>query len=102
MSVPIFRLRDATPLIAWYMRCCGFDGWASLWRTAYFLPGGMDDHGLVRHELKHLEQIERDGRVLFMVKYVWWLCRYGYWNNPYEIEARAAASQQPTSEALMR
>ena len=36
--------------------------------------------------------IERDGRVVFAVKYLWWLCRYGYCNNPYEVEARAAES----------
>lgn len=27
------------------------------------------------------------------VKYLWWLCRYGYWNNPYEVEARVAANK---------
>jgi hypothetical protein len=25
-----------------------------------------------------------------MIKYVWWSVRYGYFNNPYEIEAREA------------
>ena len=55
-------IRPATGLIAWYIRATGC----------------------------HLEQIERDGRVVFAVKYLWWLCRYGYWNNPYEVEARAA------------
>ena len=84
------KLRDAPPPISWFMRLFGFVGWASFWRTAYFLPGGLDNRGLVAHELKHLEQIERDGRVVFTVKYVWWLVRYGYQNNPYEEEARAA------------
>lgn len=28
---------------------------------------------LLRHERCHLEQIERDGRLLFSVKYLWWL-----------------------------
>lgn len=87
------NLRDAPPLIAWYMRLCGFHGWASFWRTAYFLPGGLDNPRLVRHELCHLEQIERDGRVWFAIKYLWWLTRHGYWHNPYEVEAMAAEHQ---------
>ena len=48
---------------------------------------------LLRHERCHLEQIERDGRLLFSIKYLWWLFRYGYYMNPYEIEARAAESK---------
>jgi len=83
-------LRDAPPLIAWFMKLFGFKGWASFWRTAYFLPGYLDNRGLVMHELKHLEQIERDGRGVFAVKYLYWLVRYGYENNPYELEAREA------------
>lgn len=86
-------IRTATGMIAWYMRTCGFAGWASFWRTIYVLPGHEHDQRLLRHERKHLEQIEHDGRVLFSIKYLWWLCRYGYWNNPYEIEARAAENK---------
>lgn len=72
------------------MRLCGFRGWASFWNTIYLLPGSELDERLIRHEVAHLEQIERDGRLLFTLKYMWWLARYGYWNHPYEIEARAA------------
>ena len=88
-------VRTATGLIAAYMKLCGFKGWASFWRTIYVLPGHEHDQRLLRHERKHLEQIERDGRVVFAVKYLWWLCRYGYYMNPYEIEARAAESKSP-------
>ena len=41
--------------------------------------------------MKHLEQIKRDGRIKFTIKYIYWLYRYGYFLNPYEIEARNAA-----------
>lgn len=77
-------------LIAAYMNLCGFKGWTSFWGVIYVLPGCESNQRLLRHERKHLEQIERDGRVLFSIKYLWWLCRYGYWNNPYEVEARKA------------
>lgn len=86
-------IRTATGLIAAYMRLCGFRGWASFWRTVYVLPGNEHDQRLLRHERCHLEQIERDGRILFALKYSWLTIRYGYWMNPYEIEARAAESK---------
>lgn len=57
------------------------------WRRVYMLPGDFDDITVRRHELVHIGQIERDGAVLFCVKYPWWLLRFGYRNTPYEIEA---------------
>lgn len=83
-------VRSATGLIALYMRLCGFKGWASFWNVVYLHPEHLGNQALIRHEAKHLEQIERDGRLLFSVRYLYWLCRFGYWNNPYEVEARAA------------
>lgn len=84
------KIKTATGMIAWAMRQAGFYGWTSFWHTIYVLPGWEDVDWLIRHEAKHLEQIERDGRLRFTVRYLWWLCKYGYWNCPYEIEARAA------------
>jgi hypothetical protein len=84
------RLRQAPPLIAWAMRLCGFYGWASFWRIIYVLPGHEHNERLLRHERCHLEQIEREGRLVFSIKYLWLLCRYGYYMNPYEVEARKA------------
>ena len=84
------RIKTATGVIALYMRVCSFQGWASYWSTVYLAPGSMQDRGLIRHEAKHLEQMVRDGRLVFTVKYLWWNCTRGYLNNPYEIEARAA------------
>lgn len=89
------QVKTATGLIAWYMRACKFDGWTSFWSTIYVMPGFEHDQRLLRHERKHLEQIESDGRLTFSIKYLWWLYRYGYWRNPYEVEARAAESKSP-------
>ncbi len=85
-------IKTTTGLLAWLMRQAGFLGWTSFWRVIYVLPGQEHNHRLLRHERAHLEQIERDGRLLFAIKYSWWTLRHGYWNNPYEIEARAAES----------
>ena len=61
-------VRAATGLIAWYIRATGCRGWTSFWRVIYALPGSENDQRLLRHERKHLEQIEHDGRVVFSVK----------------------------------
>ena len=80
-TIYVMTIRTATGLIAAYMRLCGFYGWASFWRTIYVLPGFENNQRLLRHERRHLEQIERDGRLKFTVKYLWWLARYGYWKT---------------------
>ena len=86
-------IRTAPGPIAAYMRLAGFKGCASFWRTIYVLPGHENDQHLLRHERKHLEQIERDGRLLFALRRSWLTLRHGYFMNPYEVEARAAESK---------
>lgn len=56
-------------------------------------PGYEHNVLLLRHERKHIEQMRRDGKLVYLIKYSYWLLRFGYRNNPYEIEARAA--EQP-------
>jgi len=41
-----------------------------------------------RHELEHAYQQIRDGRITFYLKYFYYSLRYGYEDNPYEVEAR--------------
>ena len=83
-------IRTASGPILWYMKVCGFQGWTSCWGVIYMAPGYELHEALLRHERKHLEQMQRDGKLVYSIKYSYWLLRYGYWNNPYEIEARAA------------
>jgi hypothetical protein len=44
----------------------------------------------VKHELKHVEQFKRLGFTRFLLLYAWYSLKYGYFNNPLEVEARAA------------
>jgi hypothetical protein len=71
----------------WFLRAC--DGLAITmpWRRVYVLEEHRHDLTMIRHELVHLEQIDRDGPLLFSLKYLYWLARHGYRRNPYEIEA---------------
>ena len=45
---------------------------------------------LYKHENRHLKQVKEEGRLKFACKYLWYNIRYGYDNNPYEIDARQA------------
>lgn len=44
----------------------------------------------MNHELVHVAQYQRYGFVPFIFRYVWYSIRFGYNQNPFEIEARAA------------
>lgn len=86
-------IKTASGLILLYMKACGFKGWTSFWNVIYMAPGYEHNVLLLRHERKHIEQMRRDGKLVYLIKYSYWLLRFGYRNNPYEIEARAA--EQP-------
>ena len=45
---------------------------------------------VMRHELAHVRQWERYGKVGFLARYLWQCARYGYANAPLELEAEAA------------
>ncbi len=68
------------------------------WRRIYALREHFDDEILRRHEMIHIEQIERDGAVVFSLRYLCWLARYGDRQNPYEIEAYAREKDPAPSQ----
>jgi hypothetical protein len=86
-------IKTANGLILLYMKACGFKGWTSFWNVIYMAPGYEQHVGLIRHERKHIEQMRRDGKLVYLIKYSYWFLRYGYKMNPYEVEAQAA--EQP-------
>ena len=51
------------------------------------------------HERMHVEQWRRHGRMRFLARYLYYHFRYGYWDNPFEIEARRAESASHTDPA---
>lgn len=52
----------------------------------------LTDKNWVKHELKHIEQYKKYGYIGFLTRYLWFSFKYGYYNNPLEIEAREAES----------
>lgn len=49
---------------------------------------------LLRHEVMHVHQWKRFGALLFLWKYITYSIKYGYFNNPLEVEARKAESDK--------
>jgi hypothetical protein len=89
----------ATGLIKRYMLFMGYLGWTSFWNTIYYIDqASLKNEELKRHELKHIEQMKRDGKLKFTNKYLWYSLRFGYKNNPYEVEARKAEKEENTTK----
>lgn len=47
----------------------------------------------LKHELCHVKQFKENGYLLFLFKYLWESLKKGYYNNKYEVEARAAEEE---------
>jgi hypothetical protein len=85
-----FRLVRRLPL--WWVPG-GVSG-LTLWNRVYLAPAArpMDSSApaflaLVFHELIHVLQFRRNP-IRFPFRYLWHHLRFGYWNNPAEVEAR--------------
>lgn len=83
--------RRARGLIERFLRYHGFAAVTLPWRTVYVLDEYAHRRDIVAHERVHLDQIERDGPVKFSLLYLYYLARFGYERNLYEIEAYAKA-----------
>lgn len=67
----------------------------TLGRTIIVHPAATLSARLLRHELAHVRQWERDP-VGFPFRYLWNHLKFGYHDNPYEIEARSAERPDTT------
>ena len=86
----MIKHKIAKGLILWFMQKMGYLGWTSFWNTIYYIDEkSMNDESIRRHELKHIEQINRDGILKFSIMYLYYAIIYGYRENPYEVEARS-------------
>jgi hypothetical protein len=64
----------------------------TVWRTVCLAPGAALEPGLLLHELRHVDQFESDPA--FPLRYLFASVRYGYRQNPYEVDARAFAARR--------
>lgn len=77
----------------WLLNGLGLAGIVMPWRSIYYLEPWQKSPEFIRHELVHIEQIDRLGPIRFSVLYLYYLARYGYRNSPLEREAYACESQ---------
>lgn len=78
-------------IIKKYLDIFKFDALTTFWGVIYYKDiNAFNDLKLKKHEIMHENQMKRDGYIIFHIKYTWYLLIYGYWNNPYEVEARKA------------
>jgi len=82
--------RPAPHVIRWFLRATGFAGITLPPLAIFILAERINEERLVRHEQAHWQQYERMGALKFYVTYIWYTIRHGYYNNPMEVEARAA------------
>jgi len=54
----------------------------------------MKDKCWVCHELKHVEQYQQNGFIVFIMKYLFDWLKNGYYNNRFEVEARNSEMEE--------
>ena len=55
----------------------------------------LNDQRWLKHELVHIEQYKKHGLLKFLTLYLWYSMKYGYYNNPFEVEAREKEKELP-------
>ncbi len=66
--------------------------WAiTILNTSYFSVGESDvNRNWMNHENEHKRQWKQYWYIGFIFLYIWYLIKYGYYNNPLEVQARKA------------
>jgi len=85
------RFRTAGWFWSTVLERAGYLGVFTPWGTIYLLPHYASDRRLQAHEWAHAMQRERDGYFRFWFLIFYYAIRHGYWDSPYEVEARAIA-----------
>lgn len=50
----------------------------------------LQNQAWLKHELCHVRQFNQHGFLPFIIKYLWQSVKKGYYNNPFEVQARAS------------
>ena len=59
------------------------------------------EESILSHEAVHVRQWKQHGLLRFAVLYVWFHFCYGYWQNPFEVEARSEALTRVVPQAVV-
>ena len=95
MSKPAFYIKENSWLAKLAAKKLNAESVAMVLGKTIHLYGSTKENFLaderwVKHELCHIKQFVANGYLLFSIKYLWESLRVGYYNNKFEVEARAA------------
>ncbi len=90
-----FTIKENSRLAAIAAKKLGTKSVAMVFGNTIHLHGAgkeefLKDTRWVKHELCHLQQYRQHGYIGFIIKYLWQTIRKGYYNNQFEVAARAA------------
>ena len=83
-------IKPARHVVRWFLRTFGYGGITLPPFGIFILAERINEERLQKHELTHWEQYKKMGLLKFYATYIWYNLKYGYINNPMEIEARSA------------
>jgi hypothetical protein len=86
--------RPAGHVIRLFLRATGYTGICLPPFGIFILSECMHNSALVQHEQCHWRQAQRMGVARWAITYLWYNLRYGYQNNPLEVEARGGKRYQ--------
>lgn len=78
----------------WFLNRLSLDGFTTYW-AIYVKPMEANRmHTVIKHERVHEADMKAEGYLIFTVKYLYYLAKYGYKANPYEVKARRLSGQE--------
>lgn len=92
-----YRRGGLPPRIAGWLLGQGSVAAITLWSTVWIGERTVLDDELLLHELRHVAHFGASRA--FPILYVWESLRRGYWNNRFEVDARAYAAQRVRGRA---
>jgi hypothetical protein len=81
---------EAKGPVKWWLKFAGYKAITLPPFGIFITWDRFNSPSLRRHEMVHWKQAQEFGIVMFYAKYLFFQVRYGYWNNPMEVEARKA------------
>jgi len=89
MEVDFFYILVKLPNWCWYKKYRGFGG---IYPFVFYKSLKQPvQQGVIIHELEHLKQFRKQP-FTFHFRYIYYLIKFGYKKNPYEISARKIQS----------
>jgi len=83
------KVQEAKGIYSWFLYKFNYGAITMPWKTIHIRSDriGLQYKKLLEHELVHVDQINKLGAIKWTLTYFYYQLRYGYANNPFELEA---------------